>query len=457
MTRAALLSVAAAILVGAVLRGWDLGGPSLSGDEGATFYFSLFAPSALPAALKSAGEVHPPGFFLFNHYWMKVALSESFLRLPSLLFGLLTLAVASTLYWQLDQETMVWPLALLTVSTLSIQASREFRQYALLTLLVCLALASLLAWLKTSKAGFLVGYAAACALSYWVHYLSFFALPVGLAWVLVFGNGRWKAWWGAVAGSFVPFLPWVPSLLGQVQAQDLMIRPAPGWAGLVELFSRLSVGDVGAAGDPLQIAWGAVVLVGLGVLIGSRWQKLEIRLCALWLLLPIGLVFGLSVVSSIRIFEFKYFVWTIPALCFLVTRLPAPRVVTVCLVVANLVTWVVVVYNGQQYGPNWRLASVVLRQVPPEAAIWIHPSMVAAPLLYYGLKPERLTPVDHFQAEKLEGKELVYLVTLPNHPFVARQKLVSHFQDWEGQILVESQPRLPSAWIRIYRFSRDSR
>lgn len=204
-----------------------LGGPGLSGDEAGCVYFGSFPPERLVEAILAANEVHPPGFFLFTHGLLQVGSSEFFLRLPSVVFGILTLAVSWWLYRSWDPAVAPWAAGLLALSTYHVQASRELRMYSLLSLLVVVALGCLWRWLQQGQGGWLAGYAAASGLSYWIHYLSFFALPVGLLWVLWVRPRDWWKWLLAVVLSGLPFLAWVPVLLQQVGGQDLMIRPPP--------------------------------------------------------------------------------------------------------------------------------------------------------------------------------------------------------------------------------------
>ncbi|MGE0495671.1 MAG: hypothetical protein AB7S38_41080 [Vulcanimicrobiota bacterium] len=447
----------ALLLLGTVLRAWELGGPSLTVDEATTVYFSAFPPGQLAQVLLATHEVHPPGYLTFLHGLMQVGLSETWLRLPSLLFGILTLIAGYWLFGLLEDayEIKVAALCLLAFSSYHVAACRELRMYSLLTLLVTLGLAGLLYWLKTEDHRGLVAYCACFAGSYWVHYLSFFCLPVALVWLWLVRPQAWKWWLGATATSFLPFLAWVPVLLGQVGGQDLLLRQAPSLSLLLELFGRMALGDVGPAGVAGWMAAGVLVLGALGLAAREAPQS-GARLCLSWLLVPILAVFTVSSLTSIRIFEFKYFVFTTPALCWLIASLQPRRLVVPGMVLVNLVTCGIVFEAGSRYGGDWRTVANYLRAVPrPDDAILVHPSMMATPLLYYGISPHRLQPTDQLdegQLSALAQKPAVYLVTTPFHPFVLQEKLDSRFAHWTRTASEQSPAYLPSGIIRIERF-----
>lgn len=449
--------------LGALERLWALGGPGLSGDEAGCVYFASFPLQRLVEAILASNEVHPPGFFVLTHGVLEFGTSEFVLRLPSVLFGLATVGIAWKLFQSWDGAVAPWAAGLLAVSTYHVQASRELRMYSLLTLLVVIALSCLWKWSQEGQNRWLAGYALASALSYWIHYLSFFALPVGFLWMLRLRPRAWGKWLVALAGSGLPFLAWVPVLMQQVGGQNLMIRPAPGLATPFETLGRIAGGDLGPEGSRAFFVLGVAVLLLCGS--AARRTRVGTQLSLIWLFVPMLVLAGLSTFTPLRLFEFKYFAWCSPALFWLLAASLEGRgraALAGLLVAVNLYTFTSIFAHYDDYGPNWRSVAGLLRQTGPDDLLLVHPSMMAQPLLYYGVPPARMTPVDGLTAEQLEalvqGRSTVFLVTPPHHPFVVEQRLEQRLdrlmhreREWE------TRPRLPSGWLRVVRFkSRDS-
>lgn len=90
----------------------------------------------------SARDTQPPLYYLFLHYWMKIGEAPWLLRLPSLILGVSTLALAVILLRNIStKKTALLTVTLLALSPLHIYFSTETRMYSLftfVTLLVCI-------------------------------------------------------------------------------------------------------------------------------------------------------------------------------------------------------------------------------------------------------------------------------------------------------------------------------
>ncbi len=411
------------------------------------------------------GEVHPPGYFSFIYSWQILGTGEGVLRFPSVLFGLLSLFLGLHLFrqWGNEREATL-AMGLLAVSTYHIEASRELRMYSLLVLLVLLALTCLQHWLQGGGPRYLVGYSLATALSFYTHYLSFFALPVAFFWVLPGGLARWWRWLLALAGSGFLFLPWLQVLLKQVGGQDLLIRPAPTWSEALELLGRMTMGNLGPSGSSWFMGAGLFTLSML-LAVGFRSRRdLSVQRAMLWVWVPLVVLFGLSTLTSMRLFEFKYFVWCTPPLVWLLAKaiLSMPwrwlqGSMVILLVLGNLSTWWPTVGQGRDYGANWQAMANFLRaNARPDDLILVHPSMNAVPLIYYGIPANRMLGVDQPSEEQLQQfrqAPRVFLVTTPVHPYVRTVGLESSLMKLMPRTEErELRPRLPSGWLRVVRF-----
>lgn len=388
-------------------------------------------------------DVHPPGFFVCLRIWGTVmAPSEFWLRLLPALAGWLCLPA---LYWlsrELEQPPLA-PVAWLAVSCYHVQYSRELRMYPLLCLFALLGLASLARGLSGRKAW--LALAAVCfCLADWMHYFGLLVPFVGLAMVRRESALRWLVAWGA---SFLGFLPWLVGF--RSNPQDLSLRMQPGLQDLFELWGRMAAGDYGPAGNLLFAAGGVAVL---GLALRDRRP-----LTAVWLLAAPLLVWLVSRFTPLRIFEYKYFVWCAPALALVLAR--QHWVLQLAVAGLNLVVWAWLVIAPSGQGQDWRMAARVLQDRDPAAVVLVHPGMMAAPLLYYGLRQDEMRPTDELDLSTLPPAGEIWLVYTPHHPLAARMQLEARLSQagWRRTYVSAEEPRaLPSAVVRVVRFVKGS-
>lgn len=260
-------------LLGLALRAWNIGGQALLPDEGSSVFFARLPLGTLACSLC---DPHPPGFYLLLALWQRLADSEGWLRLPSVLAGTLTIPltwlVARTILRPLTTDEDPRPgqigllaAALLAVAPLAVWYSREIRPYALLALLALALVWAGLRWRvhpdRRHAAAYLVTGWLALGTEYGtlgVWFLLNLWLLAGWPWRATACSARWPRRWLALqAALLLPFGLWwalsaQPQALRQmsyqaiflaVQAQKLGIdwTPAPA-RGVIVL-----MGAVGAA------------------------------------------------------------------------------------------------------------------------------------------------------------------------------------------------------------------
>ncbi|MBI2573124.1 glycosyltransferase family 39 protein [Candidatus Woesearchaeota archaeon] len=138
-----------AILLAVILRTATISHESLWGDEAWTLKFASATPSDLLHQTRE--DVHPPLYFLFMHYWMEIfGTSEVALRLPSLIFSLISIY----LFYRLSKRLNLNPLPITALFALSLSGlvySQETRSYALIVLLVLWMIHSLIKLRQENK------------------------------------------------------------------------------------------------------------------------------------------------------------------------------------------------------------------------------------------------------------------------------------------------------------------
>ncbi len=205
------------VLVALILRLWGLSSQSLWFDE----LFSLkHVRLSLGPMLTSLAEdgTNLPVYHLFLKVW--VALfgdSEFSLRLPSVLFGTLTVPllyhVGASIF---NKEAGLISAILISISSFHIYYAQEARMYTLLALLMLLSSTFLFEWLKKRTVRSAVYYVFLSGILLYTHYYGIFLILAQniyvLGLILIEREGRrsrlgpWIVMQGGIAAFF---LPWV--------------------------------------------------------------------------------------------------------------------------------------------------------------------------------------------------------------------------------------------------------
>ena len=113
------------------LRAYRLGAESLWYDETVSVY--LAAQSMPDLIAHTAGDIHPPGYYLLLHGWTRLAGSSDFaVAFPSFFFGMLLVALAYLLSNRLwGPRTGMLAALLVAVSPFNLWYSQEVRMYTL--------------------------------------------------------------------------------------------------------------------------------------------------------------------------------------------------------------------------------------------------------------------------------------------------------------------------------------
>jgi len=247
----------AVVLLGGVLRIYNLGAESFWLDEGATFYAAQQGPSyslentysknSLVPEYFGHGGAEMPLYFLLSYYWTQLfGLSEFTLRLLPALFGIasiyLLFLVGRLLF---NSEVGLLSAFILSINHQHISYSQEARQYALFILLALASVYFFLRSLQDNKMAYWAVYALASALLLYTHYFGSLILIFQLFYLLL----SWKEYKPylrnllfSAAGILFLYLPWLPSLYRQFFRVDNIgqILGRPGIMDLAETFVGFS-------------------------------------------------------------------------------------------------------------------------------------------------------------------------------------------------------------------------
>jgi uncharacterized membrane protein len=285
-------------------------------DEAVTYVNALAPWSSLLDAARA--DVHPPLTYALYHLWPLVDAGDAWLRLPSAVLG----AAAAPLAWGWARRLAGERVALATglfaaLSPFLVDLSQEARMYGLLLLLTAASMLALDRLLERPRWGRAAVYAALGAGLLYTHYYGALLLAAqgaaallalvprwrtgvaGMRWLVSTGDegsagahdGRranavngplWAL--GSLTLAGVLFLPWLPSLFGQVGGvrEDYWIeppRPALAWITFRALVAHTPPDY--ELGIPLRVAYVSIVgLIGLGSLraLAGRRQRAAVSL-----------------------------------------------------------------------------------------------------------------------------------------------------------------------------------
>jgi 4-amino-4-deoxy-L-arabinose transferase-like glycosyltransferase len=321
MVRLALLAILA---LAAVLRLLWLGRMSLWMDEG----FTLLIASAAWDRLASTAvtlDWHPIGSYIIAKLGLlTVPSTEWGLRLPSAIFGTLTVAAMYPLARQIGGRDSS-PRKALSVTGLGavmamlVLANRDARSYSLAVFGITLAT---LAWSlaldnqgKTRQRAWMAWLVAGLVAIY-CHYYALVVL--GWQWlVAALSQPKERCWWLTLPLVALGYAPALPRLLLQASLEPRG-HPDPDWHALVDVFYAQTVGFT--LNFPGIWTWYLLSLCGLlGALAGAMSEG-PIRRVGMVYWGFLATIIGVPLLTSGGAFETKYFVLTSPLFILLVSE-----------------------------------------------------------------------------------------------------------------------------------------
>lgn len=307
-------------------------------------FFTQFMPT----------DFNPPLSYLVNFGFSRIfGYSETALRLPSVIFGVITV-------WLVYKLGGKWPALLMATSGLHLYYSQEARMYSL----AALAVTASFYFLKTKRWRLYILSSLAAIYS---HYLTVFIFPAQFFWV------KKKYWWWIVLG----FLPWLPVFWRQLSAGREAAQTV--WGGVVGGATLKNILLIPVKFLVGRISWdnnylfALVLAVPLLAAAETIWQNRKERLWLSWLLVPTGL----AVIVSWFIPVLAYFrlLFVLPAFYLL---LKPSRIILVGGLIFNLITSGIYLFNPRFHREDWR---GLARQLDGRPVVIF--AAVESPLKYY--------------------------------------------------------------------------
>lgn len=213
MTKPAVI-MSIIVFVGALLRIFYLGEKSFWVDELLSIWHAQNIVDIRTFLSANTGaNAHPPLYFLILKGWLSMGEGEFYLRLLSVIFGILVIPATYCLGREfISQKASLIGAFIVSISPMLLLHDREVRMYPLFTLLSTLSLLFLVKAIKNSRIEYWLPYVVVTSLCTYTHYHSF--LLIASQWFFVFFIYRkiqWREFLISQVAVALLFLPWLPS------------------------------------------------------------------------------------------------------------------------------------------------------------------------------------------------------------------------------------------------------
>lgn len=261
------------ILFGCFLRIYDIEKRDLWYDE---LYSINLAKQSIAANVKNLENNQPPLYQIILHFWLKFFGADKLVvRSLSVIFGILSIwLIYEVSYILFEQKTALLSAFLLAISNFHIHYSQETRDYAIFAMLTLLSFFFLIKLFKTPSLRFLIYYFIATSFLYYSHNYALFVILAQNLYFLI----RWEKykelkfkWFLTQLGAFVIFLPWVPSLLKQIEKKHFIIL-APHTRDVAETFWTYI--GFGKRNEILLLSL-LIAFIGLLLIKKEKWAQLS--------------------------------------------------------------------------------------------------------------------------------------------------------------------------------------
>lgn len=245
--------------------------PGFLGDE--LFTYVIVGGDSLGSVIDGvrSTENTPPLYYVLAWATLKLTGVPELVRLPSMVAGTATIAVAGLLGRRIfGAHAGLAAAALFAMSPFAIYYGSEARSYAPAAFAVLVSTPILLRALESPRRALWIGFALSAAAAVWFHYTAVFPLAAQGVWALISHPARRREVLAAHLGAIALYAPWLPFAgayvpIGLIGAFIDALAPFSA-EQVVEYPVRVLVGHPMAA---LDAAPGTAATVALGVLLAA--------------------------------------------------------------------------------------------------------------------------------------------------------------------------------------------
>lgn len=370
------------------------------------------------------GDFHPPLFHLVLKTFITFfQLSEWSLRVPSVIFGVMTVITTYLIGKRLyDNKTGVISALLIATSPLAIYYSQEARMYSLAAFLASLSVYFFVSVLKNDKVYNWIGFILATALTLYTEYIPYLLIPTFLLFITLFKKRIAKSTLKSFLPSFLLVLilisPWLLVLPNQLKTGLLSASASPVWASVVGsaqlkelpltlvkfIIGRISIDNnltYLLAVTPLTIFYLFLLTISL---LRMNYQRLFLWF---YLLIPATLAFIISI--NIPVYSYFRLVFILPAFYILaasaITNVNWTKPTRFLLIIAlmiNITCTSIYLFNSKFHRENWRDATnYVIQNSDRNTIVLFESNFTMSPFDYYNQdKVQTIGALNNFNPKK---------------------------------------------------------
>ncbi|MBI4036754.1 glycosyltransferase family 39 protein [Candidatus Daviesbacteria bacterium] len=347
----------------------------------------------------AVADFHPPGYLIILWSWIRVLdSSEIWVRVPSVVFGILTIFVIYRLVKKLISNNVALLAALLlAINPLHIYYSQEARMYAFAAFAVCLNVLFFIGLLRGEKYSF-IGFSLSSLLVLSADYLAMLIFPAQLIYLFMNRLKNFREWFGGILIGLLPLIWWFPIFLDQIKGGISTAEKVPGWrevvgsSGLKSIiltYIKFIIGRISIDNDfiyalvflPIGLLFAALLFLGFK----SSWKE-EKRFLIIWAVVSITFAWAISL--FVPVFNYFRMLFVLPPFLILVSlgvsgikgRLKYLTITLVFLV--ELVSYLVYLGNPVFQREDWR-GAVSFLKMQGNSQIFLESNSSFAPLEYY--------------------------------------------------------------------------
>lgn len=292
------------LAIGLLLRSFNLN-QSLWLDEATQV---LLSKDSLNNIIFSHGaDFHPPLSYLLLHFWTYFSEFDIWLRLLSVIFGVLTIWIIYAFSLRVfNKNTAGLSALLLAIAPYHIYYSQEIRMYSEATLFAVISMCSF--YLLTQEKKFitsLIYILSSLALIY-THYDGFFLFAAQLIYLIFFQKKLLAFFLKRFLFILLFWLPWLPIFLTQLKAGSNIDKYLPGWRNILSLsfyksipltFFKFSFGRIDFDNQFIYIIVAFIIFSFFGTVLYKAIRRIKTReevLVALWFVVPLACAWLIS-------------------------------------------------------------------------------------------------------------------------------------------------------------------
>lgn len=395
----------------------------------------LARDSLVNIILQRSADVHPPLSYLLMHFWIMLGTSEIWLRLLSVIFGILTILIvykfANNIF---NKKIALISSLLLAISPYHIYYSQEVRMYSEAIFFASVSMYYFyLLTKKTDLKKSLIYILSTAALIY-THYAGFLLILTQILYIIFYRRESLLFFLKRVLVALLIWLPWFPQFFLQFTGNANADSYLPGWSNILKvsflkslplIFFKFSFGRIDFTDKYFYTLVAVLVLSVFGFVLYQgikTFHKMDAKLITFWLIIPI--VTSILISFVVPFDQPHRLTFVLPAFCIMLAlgiyRLQKFEKVLLFLLIIISFSGVGLYYFDTKYWrEDWKGAVAFISKKSTENSLsvfaWAEPF---PPFIWYGKGQAGLGAVSKFPATRNEVEEKLNNISSKQDIFV---------------------------------------